>query len=535
MVKKIFRSSTVTRRGFLFFLDQTMVAFSTWMAFSLRFGETSFGIEREHALLFLINGVLAGLIFSWMGFYRSLIRYSGSEMVYTVLLGATFVESLSLPLWTFVIVSPKILHSVWVNLWFSLVLFVGGSRLILRDLLRSWLLARRAAPVVIYGAGSAGVQLAGALTHSPEYLPIAFVDDNPDLHGSRISGLPVRPVPRLKQIVNQYHVEAVLLAIPSASQSRRRQILESLSDLSVRVLAIPGVPELASGEKQVDELRELDIEDILGRDPVQPDLNLLHACVQGKAVMVTGAGGSIGSELCCQILALGPSHLVLFEVSEYALYAIDQKLKNLQEKMGNNAPVIIAILGSVLNSSRLQMVLKTFKIQTVYHAAAYKHVPIVEQNVVEGIQNNVFGTLKTANAARVAGVETFVLISTDKAVRPTNVMGATKRLAELILQSLANEVGNTRFCMVRFGNVLASSGSVVPLFKEQIRRGGPVTVTHPEVIRYFMTIPEAAQLVIQAGALGQGGDVFFVRHGSSRLYSRIGASHDLSLRTQSTR
>jgi FlaA1/EpsC-like NDP-sugar epimerase len=329
-----------------------------------------------------------------------------------------------------------------------------------------------------------------------------------------VLGLKVRAPFKLSRLTTRYDARLILLALPSASHRRRREILETLAGVPVRVLALPTLAELTSGARRIDEFREVGVEDILGRDSVQPHPALLQARVSGKNVMVTGAGGSIGAELCRQILALRPRRLVLFERSEYALYAIEQELGAMTANMGYPPPVdLIPLLGSVVHRRRLQVVMERFAVQTVYHAAAYKHVPIVEHNPIEGVRNNVFGTRYAAEAAVAAGVETFVLISSDKAVRPTNVMGATKRLAELILQGLAGEGSPTRLCMVRFGNVLDSSGSVVPLFREQIRKGGPVTVTHPEVERYFMTIPEAAQLVIQASAMAQGGDLFLLDMG----------------------
>jgi FlaA1/EpsC-like NDP-sugar epimerase len=298
--------------------------------------------------------------------------------------------------------------------------------------------------------------------------------------------------------------------MPSVPHRRRREIIDALGPLPVKVMAMPGLAEIAAGTRRVDDVREVDIEDLLGRDPVRPNQRLLEACIRDKVVMVTGAGGSIGAELCRQIARLGPRRLVLFEQSEPALFQVEQEALKLVAGTGTG---VDAILGSVVHRNRVQRAMQSFGVETVYHAAAYKHVPMVEHNPIEGVQNNVMGTLHTAEAALAAGVGTFVLVSTDKAVRPTNVMGATKRFAELVLQGLAQQGGPTRFCMVRFGNVLASSGSVVPVFREQIRHGGPVTVTHPEVTRYFMTIPEAAQLVLQAGAMGQGGDVFVLDMG----------------------
>ncbi|EFZ52154.1 capsular polysaccharide biosynthesis capD domain protein [Shigella sonnei 53G] len=368
------------------------------------------------------------------------------------------------------------------------------------------------APVLIYGAGESGRQLLPALMQAKEYFPVAFVDDNPRLHKAVIHGVTVYPSDKLSYLVDRYGIKKILLAMPSVSKSQRQKVITRLEHLPCEVLSIPGMVDLVEGRAQISNLKKVSIDDLLGRDPVAPDAKLMAENITGKAVMVTGAGGSIGSELCRQIVRYKPAKLVLFELSEYALYAIEKELSALCDKEVLNVPVI-PLLGSVQRQNRLQMVMKSFGIQTVYHAAAYKHVPLVEHNVVEGVRNNVFGTLYCAESAIESGVETFVLISTDKAVRPTNTMGTTKRLAELVLQALSARQSQTRFCMVRFGNVLGSSGSVVPLFEKQIAQGGPVTLTHRDIIRYFMTIPEASQLVIQAGAMGHGGDVFVLDMG----------------------
>jgi FlaA1/EpsC-like NDP-sugar epimerase len=366
--------------------------------------------------------------------------------------------------------------------------------------------------VLIYGAGSSGRQLAQALLNGEQYHPVMFVDDDTTLQRSTILGIPVSSPDKIAGIVKQRNIGRILLAMPSASRSRRREVLDKLEELPIPVLSIPGMSDLVNGSMRIDELQDVKIEDLLGRDPVAPKKKLLHANIEGKVVMVTGAGGSIGAELCRQIIQCEPTTLVLFELSEYSLYAIERELQQIICNEGLDVN-LVPVMGTVQRQSRLETVMRTFGVHTVYHAAAYKHVPLVEYNVVEGVRNNVFGTWYAAEAAIKAGVETFVLISTDKAVRPTNVMGASKRLAELVLQGLAQHQSRTRFCMVRFGNVLGSSGSVVPLFREQIRKGGPITVTHKDIIRYFMTIPEASQLVIQAGAMGKGGDVFVLDMG----------------------
>ena len=339
-----------------------------------------------------------------------------------------------------------------------------------------------------------------------------FIDDRVALQGSQINGLRVYSPEDLSQLVVTRKIDRVLLAMPSASHRRRREVLAGLEPLSVHVQSLPDLADIISGKARIDELREFNVCDLLGRDPVPPNPQLFASCISRKSVMVTGAGGSIGSELCRQILRVAPTRLVLFEMSELALYTIERELQEIALREPLEVE-IIPLLGNASDSERVREVLLAYGVQTVYHAAAYKHVPIVEHNVIRGIHNNVVCTWNTAQAALETGVETFVLISTDKAVNPTNVMGATKRLAELVLQGLQERTTATRFCMVRFGNVLGSSGSVVPLFQEQIRRGGPVTVTHPQVIRYFMTIPEAAQLVIQAGSMAKGGDVFVLDMG----------------------
>jgi FlaA1/EpsC-like NDP-sugar epimerase len=339
------------------------------------------------------------------------------------------------------------------------------------------------------------------------------VDDNSKLQAVRVNGFRVVPPKDLIELRRKFGVRLVLLAMPSATRRRRSEVIDSLTAQGFKVQTVPDIGEIVSGKARLEEVRDIDVHDLLGRDPVPPNEALLGACVRGKSVLVTGAGGSIGSELCRQILALAPRRLVLLEVSELALYEIERELRSVNARSGSRIEVV-ALLGNAHHKHRVREIMTTFGIQTVYHAAAYKHVPIVEHNMIEGVHNNIFATYNTAEAAMECRVETFVLVSTDKAVNPTNVMGCTKRVAEMVLQGLQQRGGQTRFCMVRFGNVLESSGSVVPLFREQIRESGPVTVTHPDVIRYFMTIPEAAQLVIQAGSMGSGGDLFVLDMGS---------------------
>ena len=525
--ESLFNLPSAVRRALLIVGDTVAVLIAVWAAFAIRRGEVWPDLLGEVAWLFPLAVVVTIPTFTVVGVYRPILRYADESLLYAIVLAATASILLMMAVW--VLLGDGLwLRSFWPICWLVLVALVGGGRLLLRRGLRRWLRPGPArAPVIVYGAGEAGAQLVNALRYSAEFEPVVFVDDNPRLWGSVVCGLKIRAPFKLPRLLAKHEAQLILLALPATSHRRRRDILESLAGLPARVMDLPTLAELTSGARRIDEFREMNVADILGRDSVQPNDVLLRARVTGKAVMVTGAGGSIGAELCRQILLLRPRRLVLFERSEYALYAIEQELDAMRANMAQPHPSIadssavqgegsielIPLLGSVIHRRRLQVAMEQFQVETVYHAAAYKHVPIVECNPIEGVQNNVFGTWRAAEAALAAGVETFVLVSTDKAVRPTNVMGATKRLAELILQGLAEEGGATRLCMVRFGNVLDSSGSVVPLFREQIRRGGPVTVTHPDVERYFMTIPEAAQLVIQASALAQGGEVFLLDMG----------------------
>ncbi|KRS21874.1 nucleoside-diphosphate sugar epimerase [Alishewanella sp. WH16-1] len=460
-------------------------------------------------LAFVITLPLTLLIFTKLGLYRAVIRYVGQHALGAVIFGIIGSGVILALLFAVLGVHDKT-NLVVVYALLALVTSGGvrlGARLLLRPNNNS-----HKTRVLIYGAGSSGRQLAQALINGEQYHPVMFVDDDTTLQRSTILGIPVSSPDNIAGIVKQRNIGRILLAMPSASRSRRREVLDKLEELPIPVLSIPGMSDLVDGSMRIDELQDVKIEDLLGRDPVAPKKKLLHANIKGKVVMVTGAGGSIGAELCRQIIHCEPTTLVLFELSEYSLYAIERELKQIICNEGLDVN-LVPVMGTVQRQSRLETVMRTFGVHTVYHAAAYKHVPLVEYNVVEGVRNNVFGTWYTAEAAIKAGVETFVLISTDKAVRPTNVMGASKRLAELVLQGLAQHQSRTRFCMVRFGNVLGSSGSVVPLFREQIRKGGPITVTHKDIIRYFMTIPEASQLVIQAGAMGKGGDVFVLDMG----------------------
>lgn len=451
-------------------------------------------------------------LFAGQGLYRAVIRFAGNRLALTVLRAVSGLAA-ALLLLALAVPAAGVRGAVSLALvfWAFAALGVIGGRFLMRAALNP---ARTAADTVaIYGAGQAGMRLAAALASGRSGHAAVFLDDQPALQGRSISGIPVQAPEQLPALIGSHGIKRVLLAMPSIPRRQRQAIIQRLERFPLHVQTIPDIGDLVSGKAHVDELKDVDAVDLLGRDPVPPDDELLGACIRGKSVMVTGAGGSIGSELCRQIIRLAPRRLLLFEISEAALYQVEQELSGMAAAEGLDVEVV-ALLGSVHHRERVHGILKTWRVQTVYHAAAYKHVPIVEHNMVEGVHNNIIGTWHSAEAALEAGVETFVLVSTDKAVQPVNVMGASKRMAELVLQGLARRGGPTRFCMVRFGNVLESSGSVVPLFREQIRRGGPVTVTHPEIIRYFMTIPEAAQLVLQASAMGTGGDVFVLDMGS---------------------
>ena len=470
----------------------------------------------------LVPLIVAMPIFVKLGLYRAIIRYLDYRALWSILAGVSLSVLALVVLNFFLSDALSVPFSVLVVYWAFAVIYVMGSRFLARGLLLNHS-SRVLEPVIIYGAGSAGAGLIISIRRRGQYQVVGFVDDDIALQKSVINGVEVFAPERIPELIHNYGVSKVLLAIPSASRYRRKQIINGIEPLAVQVQVMPDVAELIAGEANVEDLRDIDATDLLGRDQVPPHDGLLSKCIQNKVVMVTGAGGSIGSELCRQILRLQPSRLVLFEISEVALYQIDKELKQLLQKL-KSPTELAAILGNAHHRPRVFEIMTGFGVQTVYHAAAYKHVPIVEHNIVEGVHNNVFSTWHTAEAAIASKVETFVLISTDKAVNPTNVMGATKRMAEIVLQALHHRETKTRFCMVRFGNVLESSGSVVPLFREQIKRGGPVTVTHRDIIRYFMTIPEASQLVIQAGSMAKGGDVFVLDMGEP---VRI---HDLAIR-----
>ncbi|MDP3031878.1 MAG: nucleoside-diphosphate sugar epimerase/dehydratase [Rhodocyclaceae bacterium] len=501
-------------------LDISLCVLTVWLAYYLRLGEfisfsrhSQWGVGASWAAAGAV--ALALPLFIGNGFYRAIFRYSGWPALLAVARAIGIYGLLYASIFTAIGVAgvPRTIGIIQPIL---LLLFVGASRALARvwlgDQYLSILKQASRPKVLIYGAGSTGRQLATAMANCHEMHVVGFLDDDDRLHGHVLNGQPIYNPADLDNLATTLNISDVLLAMPSLSRRRRNEILSQISSARVAVRTLPSVTELAQGKVSVSNLRELDVDDLLGREPVAPNHILLAKNIVGKVVMVTGAGGSIGSELCRQILAVAPGKLLLIEQSEFALYAIHQELG---EKLVGREIVLVPLLASVQDDDRMREIMSTWHPDTVYHAAAYKHVPLVEHNPAAGIKNNVLGTLRTALAAAENGVSDFVLISTDKAVRPTNVMGASKRLAEMALQALAANKTGTKFSMVRFGNVLDSSGSVVPKFRQQIRDGGPITLTHPEVTRYFMTIPEAAQLVIQAGAMAKGGDVFVLDMGQS--------------------
>ena len=498
----------VAKRTIALALDAAVCLISVWLAFYLRLGEWIYIAGNQW--LAVAAGLMALPLFWGFGLYRAIFRYLGYDALIGVLRACFVYGLLYAAIFTFLGVAgvPRT-----VGLIQPLLLFIGiaASRAFARTALGGLVPGGGDRRVLIYGAGSSGRQLSAAIAGSGEMRIVGYIDDDRRLHGNMLDNRRIYAPESLARVARRQRVTDILLAMPSVSRKRRGEIVEALRPLSLTVRTIPGIMELADGRVQVSALKALDIEDLLGRDVAAPNEILFSRNILGKTVLVTGAGGSIGSELCRQILAARPATLLLIEMSEFALYAIDGELRRLS---GDDSPTqIVPLLASVRDDARLRAIMEAWHPHTVYHAAAYKHVPLVEHNPVEGVLNNVFGTLTTARVAIDAGVADFVLISTDKAVRPTNVMGTTKRLAELCLQGLAASGVKTRLSMVRFGNVLGSSGSVVPLFRQQIAAGGPVTITHADVTRYFMTIPEAAQLVIQAGAMASGGEVFILDMG----------------------
>lgn len=483
-----------------------IVSYFLSMGIRLNFHEEIYKVYNWYVVLLV--SVLSLIIFVRLGLYRAVLRFITIKFTRVAIIG-TALSTGALLLTTFAL-QFSLPRTVLFLYFVFLSIFVICTRFLWRALLTYD--RHDKIKVIIYGAGNSGRQLLTALNQASNYLVVGFVDDNKILHRTVMHGITVYSPKSLDKLIETRNVKKILLAMPSASQSQRKTIISRISKYKCEILTVPGMEDIVSGKTHLTSLNQISISDLLGRDIVKPIENLLNQDIRNKNVMVTGAGGSIGSELCRQIIKQQPKKLILFELNEFSLYQIHQELlKNQFVQEGKIE--LIPLLGSVQRKHRLDTIMRSFRVDTVYHAAAYKHVPLVEYNVVEGIRNNIFGTLYCAQAAIDAGVSTFVLISTDKAVRPTNIMGTTKRMAELILQALAKKQNNTRFCMVRFGNVLGSSGSVVPLFSKQIRDGGPITLTHKKITRFFMTIPEAASLVIQAGAMGQGGDVFVLDMG----------------------
>lgn len=520
MIAKLLTLPRPLKRLISLIADSVFIFIAFWAAFYTRMSEVeAFSPSVAHWYVLGALVLCTVMVFVKSGLYRAILRFMSANAVIVVCVSSG-ISALALVLFSYYFQAflPRSVPVIYLT---YLIALAGGSRMLMRGYIGRVATNGKEA-VAVYGAGAAGRQLVNLVKQGSEYKVVAFIDDKRGIQGSIVQGLTVYSRDVLSKLQNKHGISKVLLAMPSASRTQRRTIIEYLAERQFEVLTIPNLDDLLNGTLSLDHLKEVSIDDLLGRDQVAPDQSLLFANILDQSVMVTGAGGSIGSELCRQILSQKPTRLVLFERSEFALYSIERELRPIADELNIE---LLPILGNVQNFKRVCEVLRSFNVETVYHAAAYKHVPLVEFNVSEGIANNVEGTYQTALAAIECGVRSFVLISTDKAVRPTNVMGTTKRLAELGLQALskqeADKHNGTRFCMVRFGNVLGSSGSVIPLFKKQIEAGGPVTVTHPDITRYFMTIPEAAQLVIQAGAMGQGGDVFVLDMGQPVKISQL--------------
>ena len=515
MIGKAVNLSRINKQLIMLLIDSILLILVLLASFSIRLGYWYF---PQSDLIWVVLGapIISIPIFVLFGLYRAIIRYIGFKALWAVI-QAVSLYALVWGIIGFMVAVDGIPRSVILINWILSLLVIGGLRVAAR-----WLLTRDALitnsiknsckdfrRALVYGAGDAGIQLVSALEHSKEYRPVGLIDDSKELQGNQIRGLNIYSADEINDVINKLKVDEVLVAMPSTSRTKRLSIIDKLEPYPVVVRLLPGIAELAEGKVSVGDLRKVSIKDLLGRDTVEPNKELMGRNINNKVVVVTGAGGSIGSELCRQIVFLKPKALILYEMSELALYTIEKELSNINI----HSIDIYPILGSVNNKNRLSNVFKRFSVDTIYHAAAYKHVPMVEFNNTVGVDNNVFGTLNCAQVAIEEGVDTFVLISTDKAVRPTSTMGATKRVAELVLQALSAKQSSTKFTMVRFGNVLGSSGSVIPLFKQQIKDGGPVTVTDKDITRYFMIIPEAVELVIQAGSMGTGGDVFVLNMG----------------------
>ena len=519
LAEPLLRLSRPAKRLLAMAVDVSLCIFTVWLALSLHL-ESWVAMQGSQWVAVGLSLALALPIFVKMGLYRAIFRYAGVSALTTVT-KAVFFYGLAYATLLAALALPGVPRTLGLLQPLLLLLAVGASRALGRYCLSgeylNHLQHRAVNKVLIYGAGSAGRQLAGAMANDRSMRAVGFFDDDERLHGQVLNGLRIYSPAELAQWVAKLEVSDVLLAMPSTTRQRRNEILEQMRHAGVVVRTLPGLMDLAQGRVQISDLLELDIDDLLGRDSVPPNALLLGKNIHNKVVLVTGAGGSIGSELCRQILRAGPAKLLLVDSCEFALYTIHHELIKLLPDQDQAGVRLLPLMASVRDEDRMREILKTWRPNTVYHAAAYKHVPMVEHNPAEGVKNNALGTWTVARLALEAGVRDFVLISTDKAVRPTNIMGASKRLAEMILQALAaaapEQGTNTRFAMVRFGNVLGSSGSVVPLFRKQIKANGPITLTHADITRYFMTIPEAAQLVIQAGAMASGGDVFVLDMG----------------------
>ena len=501
--------SRTIKQSLMMTADSVMIVAALALSFVL-LDRDFFSQDPRFYFYLAIATTLSILVFARIGLYRALVLYMGLQSGFLVLQGVTIATCMLATSYFFSQTPLSTDFSILPIFWMIALLFIGGSRFVAKVFLQSLIQNfRPKEPVIIYGAGSSGMQLVVALQNGEQYLPVAFVDDSHNMLGSTVHGIRVYNPNSLYELIERFSARQILLAIPSATHTERKEILNRLEHLPVHVKTVPDLFDMVSGKVGVDQVRDIDIEDLLGRDIVPPNPELLGACISGQSVMVTGAAGSIGSELCRLIININPRRLILLDSFEYGLYEIENELREKLKDIEKGDKIeIVALLGSVCNRVQMESAIQSFSVDTVYHVAAYKQVPMVEKNIVEGVQNNIFGTLISAQVAEKYEVRNFVLISTDKAVRPTNFMGATKRFAEQVLQSIAQGECATRFSIVRFGNVLGSSGSVVPLFRKQISAGGPVTVTHPEVTRYFMTVQEAAQLVIQAGSMATGGDVF---------------------------
>ena len=512
MMQNLLKLSRRTKQLLMLLFDASAIVGCLFVAFLMRLGYWFYPTGDIDLLLAIFASPLLALpIFVRFGLYREVTRYVGFNVLWRISQSVS-IYAILWGLVTFMSAIDFIPRSVILINWLLVIIIISGSRLLVRRLLSEAYISKH---VLIYGAGSAGRQLCTALNESKEYKPVAFIDDSNDNYRQSINGLKVYSQNDLEYLIDKKNIKEVFLAIPTISRIRRKEIINYLEPYSLIVRSLPSVSELAQGKVTVNDLLDIDIRDLLGRELVSPNKELLKTNISKKIVLVTGAGGSIGSELCRQIVFLKPEKIVLYEISESSLYQIDQELLD----MGLPNLDIVPVIGSISDKDRLINICNYYGVETIYHAAAYKHVPLVEFNQSQGVLNNAIGTMIAAESAIAANVATFVLVSTDKAVRPTNVMGATKRIAELVLQALAKQSHNTCFTMVRFGNVLDSSGSVIPLFKKQIKTGGPVTVTHSNVVRYFMTIPEAVELVIQAGAMAKGGDVFVLDMGEPiRIY-----------------